>query len=286
MEPLIINFCPTGMVPTKAHTPHVPVHANEIIEQVHAANELGITVAHLHARDAEGHPTHRKEAYFEIIEGVRKHCPGLLVCASLSGHMVSDASLRGEVLALRPDMASLTLSSLNFAQQASVNAPDTIQSLAKLIQEAGAHPELEVFDLGMINYGKFLIRKGLIRGPIYCNLLFGNIAGVQAQLNDMAAMVNALPEGGHVVFAGIGAAQLSVTSAAIALGYGVRVGLEDNIWYDRDRKELATNLGLLERIHAVAEIHERVVMSPSELGEKGFYNANRSLHAPSVHAHQ
>ena len=151
MDPLIINFCPTGMVPTKAHTTHVPVQANEIIEQVHAANELGITVAHLHARDESSRPTHRKEAYFEIVEGLRKHCPDLLICTSLSGRMVSDASLRGEVLALQPDMASLTLSSLNFAQQASVNAPDVIQSLAQMIQEAGAHPELEAFDLGMIN---------------------------------------------------------------------------------------------------------------------------------------
>ena len=275
MDPLIINFCPTGMVPTKALTPHVPIAATEIIEQVHEAYELGITIAHVHARDDDGHPTHSKETYADIVEGIRKHCSGLLICTSLSGRMVSDASMRGEVLALKPDMASLTLSSLNFAQQASVNSPDTIQALAKLIQESGAHPELEVFDLGMVNYGKYLIDKGLIAGPIYWNLLFGNIAGVQAELNDMSALMNALPDGGYKVFAGLGATQLSTTSTAIALGYGVRIGLEDHIWFDRDRKRLATNLDLLNRVHQLREINERKIMKSEDFGNLGFYNDYR-----------
>lgn len=263
------------MVPTKALTAHVPVSPNEVIEQIHEACELGITIAHVHARDEKEQPTHRKEVYSKVIEGIRAHCPELLICASLSGRMVSEPIFRGEVLALKPDMASLTLSSLNFAQQACVNAPVTIQALARMIREHGAHPELEVFDLGMINYGKYLIRKGLVSGPIYWNLLFGNIAGVQGDLNAMSAMINAIPDGACQVFAGLGDTQLATTATAIALGYGVRIGLEDNVWFDRDRKQLATNRDLLSRVHQLAEIHERPIMTPKEFGALGFYNNER-----------
>ena len=100
---------------------------------------------------------------------------------------------------------------------------------------------------------------------------------MQANLNDMAAMVNAVPEAGHVVFAGLGDAQLGVTASAIALGYGVRVGLEDNIWWDAERLELATNQQLLQRVHELARIHGRAVMRPEALGKVGFYNTQRRV---------
>ncbi|HPR33674.1 MAG TPA: 3-keto-5-aminohexanoate cleavage protein, partial [Prolixibacteraceae bacterium] len=74
MTDLIINFTPTGMVPMKSDTPYVPVHPQEIIEQVHEAFETGITLVHLHARDETGLPDYRKSVYSKIFEGIRKHC--------------------------------------------------------------------------------------------------------------------------------------------------------------------------------------------------------------------
>ena len=116
MDDVIVNFVPTGVVPRKTATPHVPVSPSEIVEQVHEAYETGITLVHVHARNADGTPTHRGETYREIFDGIRKHCPDLPICASLSGRVVAEFGQRTEVLELRPDMASLTLSSLNFSK--------------------------------------------------------------------------------------------------------------------------------------------------------------------------
>ncbi len=264
------------MVPTSRQTPHVPVRVQQIVEEVHAAHEVGITIAHLHARNEDESPTSNPEVYRAIMEGIRKHCPDLLLCFTTSGRNAKTFEERSAVIELQPDLCSLTLSSLNFMQQASVNAPDMIQALAEKMQQYGVHPELECFDMGMINYGNYLIEKGLIRGPFYWNLLFGNIAGMQAELTQMGNAIreiSSMQAGQHfIALGGIGSSQLQVNAIAIAAGYGVRVGLEDNIWFDKGRKQPATNLALLQRIHQLLALHERTVMPSRQLGEKGFYN--------------
>jgi 3-keto-5-aminohexanoate cleavage enzyme len=103
-QKIIINFCPTGMVPTKAITRYVPITPLEIIEQTHEAFELGITIVHLHARNEDETPTYKSSVYQEIFEGVRKHCPGLIICGSSSGRNWSEFEKRSEVLELKPDM--------------------------------------------------------------------------------------------------------------------------------------------------------------------------------------
>ncbi len=269
----ILNFTPTGMIPTKEMTSHVPVSVSEIIEDVHKATEIGITMVHLHARDeVTGVPTYKQEIYSKIVEGIRKYAPELVVCLSLSGRNFGELEKRSEPLMLegnlKPDMGSLTLSSLNFNKTASVNAPDMIQSLARIMKEKGIVPELEAFDIGMINYAKYLEKKGLLDPPFYFNLLFGNIACSQANLLHAGVMINDLPGDSFWSLAGIGNEQLKMNSLSLAFGGGVRVGLEDNIWYDTARTKLATNSKLLERVHVIAEANERTVMSPKEFREK------------------
>src|SRR5512133_3334346 len=176
---LIIDFTPTGMIPTKSLTPHVPVTASEIIEDIHHACELGISKVHLHARSSENEsPAYDKAIYAKIIEGIRKFAPDLVVCVSLSGRTFIKFEERSDALdlngALKPDMGSLTLSSLNFNKIASINTPDMIQSLAEKMLKLEIVPELEAFDAGMINYAKYLIKRELIKPPYYFNLLLGN----------------------------------------------------------------------------------------------------------------
>lgn len=269
MNKLIINFTPTGMIPTKDMTPHVPVSINEIVEDVHRAYELGITMAHIHAREEEsGEPTYKKEVYAEMISGIRKYAPDLVICASLSGRNFNTLEKRADVLSLegylKPDMGSLTLSSLNFNKVASTNAPKMIEDLAKTMKSKGIVPELEVFDVGMINFSNYLVKKDYIRPPLYYNLLFGNIACAQSNLLHTGVMLNDIPKDALVSIAGIGKCQLMMNSLAIAIGKGVRVGLEDNIWYDAERTRLATNTELIERIHVIAKANNREVMTPTE----------------------
>ena len=270
IQDLIINFTPTGMIPTKQMTSHIPVTTEEIIEDVHSAVEIGITMVHLHARDeVTGQSTYKGEVYGKIIEGIRTFSKDLIVCVSLSGRNINEFEKRAEPLRLdgdiKPDMGSLTLSSLNFNLTTSVNSPDMIQKLAIEMKSRGILAELEAFDAGMINYAKYLERKGILVPPHYFNLLFGNIACAQADLLHTGIMIRDLPENSIWSLAGIGNFQLMMNSIAIVSGGGVRIGLEDNIWFDKARTKLATNSDLLRRIHRLAEASERNIMSPSVL---------------------
>jgi uncharacterized protein (DUF849 family) len=272
-ENLIIDFTPTGMIPTRNLTPHVPISVSEIIEDVRSAWELGITKVHLHARDPQtGNPTYKKEIYAEIIEGIRKFAPYLVVCVSLSGRTFNKFEERSEALelegSLKPDMGSLTLSSLNFNKITSINSPDMIQDLAAKMKKSGIVPELEAFDAGMINYAKYLIKNGLLNPPYYFNLLLGNIACAQADILHAGIMIRDLPENSIWSLAGIGDQQLMMNSVAIAIGGGVRIGLEDNIWYDSARTTLASNIDLIKRIHVLAEANGRKIMISKEFRQK------------------
>lgn len=267
---LIINFSPTGMIPTKKLTQYAPISVQEIIEDVHQAWELGITMVHIHARDpVTGEPTYKADMYGRIIGGIRKYAPELIICVSLSGRNFKEFEKRSEPISLdgdlKPDMGSLTLSSLNFIKQASSNEPKMIQDLAAKMKERGIVPELEAFDSGMINYSHYLIKKALIEPPYYFNLLLGNIANAQADLLHVGLMIRELPENSYWSLAGIGDSQLVMNSVAIAAGGGVRVGLEDNIYFDKQKTKLAGNVAFLRRIHAIAEANERSVMTSKEL---------------------
>jgi uncharacterized protein (DUF849 family) len=284
---LIINFTPTGLIPTREMTPHVPLSVGEIVEDVHKAVELGITMVHIHAREAgTGIPSHKAEIYRDIIAGIRSYSQDLVICVSLSGRIVNSFEHRAEPLQLdggeKPDMGSLTLSSLNFNTTASINSPETIQKLALEMKNRGIVPEFEAFDSGMINYARYLQRKNLVEAPYYFNLLFGNIACAQASLLHVGVMTGEMPQGSVWSLAGIGNDQLPMNSLAVAMGWGVRVGLEDNIWYDPARTKLARNIDLLRRIHDLASANDRKIMSPGKFREllnleKGFGKYGRKV---------
>jgi 3-keto-5-aminohexanoate cleavage enzyme len=267
---LIINFTPTGMIPTKKATKHVPVTVREIVNDVREAVEIGITMVHLHARnESSGEPTHDAEVYKRIIAGIREFASDLVICVSLSGRIAGGFTKRAECLKLerdvKPDMGSLTLSSVNFNRQASINSPEMIQALAKEMKDRGILPELEAFDVGMINYAKYLEKKALLQPPHYFNLILGNIACAQADLLHAGMMIRDLPPNSLWSLGGVGDTQLMMNSIAIAAGGGVRVGLEDNIWYDKARTRLTKNRELINRIHRLADANQREIMKPAEL---------------------
>jgi len=265
----ILNFAPTGMIPTKQMTPYVPITPDEIASEVHKVADLGITMVHLHARDPVlGESTYKKEIYGEIIHRIRKKRKELILCVSTSGRNVVEFDKRSDCLdlegELKPDFASLTLSSLNFNKQASINTPQMIQDLARKMLDKGIKAELEAFDLGMINYAKYLIDKGLLHPPYYFNLILGNIACAQADMLHLGLMVRELPEGSIWSVGGVGNYQLELNTMAIVAGGGVRIGLEDNIWYDEDRTRLATNHDLVERIISIGKVLGREPLDPGE----------------------
>ena len=245
----IINFTPTG-TQTNRENSFAPLTPNEIIEEVHNAYDLGITVTHIHARDPKDlSNTYKKEVYGEIITGIRKHCPDLSICVSLTGRLHPEFEKRSEVLELYPDMGSLTMSSLNFPKGASVNEPEMILKLIQKMDEFGVIPEIECFDSGMLNYTNYLISKNVLKGPHYINVILGNIYNAQSDISSISSIVNIM---GLLYFDGI------------------RIGLEDNLYY-RD-KEKTTNIDLLKRIHTIMGEMGLNVLTPLEFKKLGYGN--------------
>jgi 3-keto-5-aminohexanoate cleavage enzyme len=268
-EPLIINLAPTGMVPTREMTPHVPISTAEILADVERCRAHGVAIVHVHARDADGRPSHRAEHYAPIVAGIRAIDRELVVCVTCSGRFAPDVDARAEVLTLegdaKPDMASLTLGSNNFARQASVNAPETIRALAERMRERAIVPELEVFEPGMVAFGRHLVETGLIEAPCYVNVLLGNPGTSRLSPGSLGAFLAEMPDDWTWAVAGIGRHQLAANAMAIAAGGHVRVGLEDNIWFDRARTTPATNEQLVARVARLAGELERPLATPAEV---------------------
>jgi 3-keto-5-aminohexanoate cleavage enzyme len=265
MEPLIINAAITGMVPMPQHNASVPITVPQIVAEARRCAAAGASIIHLHAREAGGAPTWRREIYQEIIDGIRGVCPELLISGSTSGRLWSDFEKRAAVLDCRPDFASLTPGSMNFPGAASVNPPETVQKLAAAMAERGVVPELEFFELGMIDFVRdFLMPKGWLRPPFYANLLLGSLGTMAASARNLVHMVDALPAGTVWSAAGIGRFQFPINTLAIAMGGHVRVGLEDNLWMDAARTDPATNARLIERVVRLASATGRSIATPAE----------------------
>jgi 3-keto-5-aminohexanoate cleavage enzyme len=265
----IINLCPTGTQSTKQNS-LAPIFVNEVIDEVLACCETGITMVHLHARDQKGQNTYKKEYFQQIIEGIKANVPDLVTCVSLSGRYVNDKSLRAEVLSLQPDFASLTMSSLNFPKSASVNDPETIIWLIEEMNKHGVHPEIECFDSGMLNYTNYLLKKGILTGPIYINIILGNLFNAGVDLSTVASLIHNFPNDAMVCFGGIGDNQLKANIIGLLEADGVRIGLEDNFYYEK--KDKATNRQLVTRIQRIMNEMGHTTMSPAKLKTLGYGN--------------
>jgi len=259
--PLVVNAALTGMVPRRERVPHVPVTAEQIVADAVACFQAGATIVHLHARRPDEEPEWRREAYGPVIAELRHRCPGLVVCVSTSGRTYPELDKRVDVLALagdeKPDMASLTLGSLNFRDTASLNAPQTIVALAERMRDAGIRPELEVFDTGMAVLAHQLLDKGVLEPPLYANLLLGAPNTAPATARDLAFLADALPADTVWAAAGIGAFQLPMNAIAIFMGGHVRTGLEDSPYLRYDERVPATNVQLVERAVQLAAVAGR-----------------------------
>lgn len=267
-DDLIINVALTGMIPTRKDNPHVPITEAEIIQDAIYCANAGASIFHIHARDSEGKPTPDPAVYARIIEGIRAECPEVILCVTTSGRNWNRFEQRAAVLDLdgkaKPDMASLTLSSLNFYQSPSINSPEMIMQLAAKMLEKQIQPELEVFDAGMINAANYLLKKKYIKSPLYFNILLGSIYSTQASAKDLAYLVDQLPANSTWAAGGIGLCQLPVNTLAMVMGGHVRTGLEDNLWFDYERQSLGTNEKYVRRLRELATILGRKIITPQE----------------------
>ncbi len=264
-DTLIINAAITGMVPLKRDNADVPLSVEEIVAEARRVRDAGAAILHFHARDAQGRPTSDLETHRRIVAGVRAACPDLILCGSTSGRTFGAFEQRAVVLDCGVDLASLTLGSMNFPTGPSINAPDMIQQLARRMAGRGIVPELECFDVGMIDYARdYLLPQRVIAAPLYFNLLLGSLGTAAATPANLAHMVRGLPPGATWSATGIGRFQFEIQRLAIERGGHVRVGLEDNLWLDREKTRPATNLSLIERVVQFARAAGREPATPAE----------------------
>jgi 3-keto-5-aminohexanoate cleavage enzyme len=233
-SPLILNVAFTGAVSDKSRNPAVPYSTAEILADARKAVARGAAVGHFHVRDELGKACNDPARYADLFHALKSDplTAPLIVVASTSGRHGQTLAERAAVLQLppeiRPDMASLTLSSLNFIDGASLNSPDTIRALATEMRDCGVKPEIEIFDLGMVHFMHRLIDEGLLLPPFYVNVITGNVAGAQPSALELGTIFANLPPTSVTSIGGIGAAQIRAHLMALAVADGLRTGLEDS----------------------------------------------------------
>jgi 3-keto-5-aminohexanoate cleavage enzyme len=266
MKPVVIAVAITGSVPRKKDNPAVPVTPAEQIESTQEAFEAGASLVHIHVRNPDESPSSDPALFAQVQEGVRKHCPGMIVQFSTGGRG-RDPAARGNALELRPDMASLSTGSVNFPTIVYENPASLVTDLATKMKTFGVRPEIELFDLSHIHGARRLIDAGLMDDRPHVQVVMGvqNALPAEEHLLDLmlGEVRRQLPHATWTA-AGIGAKQAPVMEWVLARGGdGVRTGLEDNIRVRRDRLA-ASNAELVQMAAEAAARHGRRPATPSE----------------------
>ena len=264
-KPCIICVAITGSVPRKAHNPAVPITVAEQIESTQAAFEAGASIAHCHVRNDDETPTSDPERFARLMEGLRRHCPGMIVQFSTGGRSGSGRE-RGGMLPLRPDMASLTVGSNNFPTRVYENSPDLVDWLAGEMKTYGIKPEIEAFDLSHIFQAAAMAADGRLVGPLYVQFVMGvkNAMPVDRAVFDFyVETLKRLAPDAEWCGAGIAKDQITLNDWCIAAGGHARTGLEDNLRLDRDTLA-PSNAALVQRTVALCETYGRPVATPAQ----------------------
>lgn len=264
-QPCIITVAITGSVPKQEDNPAVPVSVAEQIESTQAAFEAGATIVHVHVRDDRQRPSSDPDRFAAVQDGVRRHCPGMIVQFSTGGRGRA-AEQRGGMLHLRPDMASLATGSVNFPDMIYENHPGLVRELAQKMLDYGIKPEIEIFDLAMLYTAHRMAEDGMIRAPLHVQFVFGlkNALPPRREILEFeVAQLAALMPGATWTAAGIGRGQLEMNRWALELGGHCRTGLEDNIRFDKSRLA-ASNAELVARVAGLCAEYGRHPASVDE----------------------
>ena len=262
MDKLIITAALVGAEVTKEQQPNLPVTPEEIVLAAEEACRAGASIIHLHVRDSQGQPTQDKEIFRQVIQGIKERCDAVIQ-VSTGGAVGMSSEERLQPVTLRPEMATLSTGSVNFGDEVFLNPWKAICSFAKAMQQYGVKPEIEVFEAGMIENAKRLLKEDLLTAPLHFDLVLGVPGAIPADPKTLLYLVDCLPQGSTFTVAGIGRQQLPMAVMAIIMGGHVRVGFEDNIFYSRG--VLArSNAQLVSRVAALARELGREIASPEE----------------------
>lgn len=230
-DKVIVTCCLTGAKTSKADTPYVPISPEEIIQQGKEAFDAGAAALHIHARDRNGKPTADSATYRKIVDGLRKACPGVILNLS-TGIRAATEDERLNPIYLKPELVSLNSGSYNRGNMVIDNSPAYIEKSAKACLEYNVKPEFELFEAGMVQTSLDLMERGLVKGPMTYNIVFG-LSAVKVSTKNLLHYVELLPKGSRWVSVDVGDDIWTHLFRSLAMGADVRVGLEDCIYLNK-----------------------------------------------------
>ena len=265
ISPLIITCAIVGAELSKKDYPFLPMTPEELAEAARGAVEAGATIVHLHVRDEEGKPSQRIDIFKKVTKKIRQHCE-CIIQYSTGGAVGTPLDERCAPMKLKPDMATLSMGTMNFGPDIFENTENTIRTISRAIQENGVMPELEIFDCGMMDTVDRYLKKGFIPEKFHVDFVLGVPGGMSGEIKNLILLRDRLDPDQTWTVAGLGRFQLPLSAHAIAMGGHVRVGIEDNIYYRKG--ELAkSNAQLVERVVRIAEELERPVATVKQTRE-------------------
>ncbi len=256
--PCIICVAITGSLPTKSNNSGVPITISEQIESTQEAFEAGATIAHCHVRNAQGQPTSDPDLFAKLVEGLKTHCPGMIIQLSTGGRSGAEKE-RGGMLPLRPDMASLAVGSNNFPTRVYENSPGLVDWLASEMLKYDVKPEIEAFDLSHIFQAAAMMKDGRLKSPLHVQFVMGvknSMPADKASFEFMVETTKRLMPDATWCAAGIGVHQATLNHWCAELGGHCRTGLEDNIRIDKDTLA-ASNAALVRKTVEICAEYDR-----------------------------
>lgn len=261
-SPLIITCAVVGAELTRADYPYLPITPEEIAESARGAVEAGASIIHLHVRDEQGGPSQRVDIFEEVTQKIRGRCK-CIIQYSTGGAVGTPLAERCAPLKLKPDMATLSMGSMNFGPELFENTEKTIRTISQEIRLNGIMPELEIFDYGMMETVDRFRGKGLIPDRFHVDFVLGVPGGMNGEVRNLVLLKDRLSPGQTWTAAGLGRFQLPLSAHAIAIGGHVRVGIEDNIYY-RKGEPARSNAQLVERVVRIAKELDRPIATAQE----------------------
>lgn len=268
MHPLIITAAITGAETTREMNPNLPITPAEQAKAAAECVEAGASIIHLHVRDDEGNPTQSLDRFRASIEAIRGSCPAETIIQLSTGGAVGDPMEKrvAPIVELRPEMASFNVTSMNFDDGVFVNDPIEVRKLAKHMMDQGVVPEVEVYDAGHIGIARRLLEEGFLKKPIHYQFVLGVLGGMSGEERNLKFLIDSIDVGDTWAVAGIGRWELPCATYAIKNGGFVRVGFEDNVFYEKG--VLAkSNAQLVERVARIAGEAGRPIAIPAQARE-------------------
>lgn len=263
MNKVIITVAPTGAWPKKEQNPNVPFMPEEIAEDVLRCCNAGAAIAHIHMRDHEGNGTMDSDRFAETVQFIREKSDMIINCTTSGDLNATDETRQLHLKLLKPEMASYDCGSMNWMHNSVfINHPKFLEALGNTMIENGVKPEIEIFDAGMIYNSLYYLKKEILKAPLHYQFVLGAAGGMAATVENLVYLKNLIPKGSTWSAFGIGKKHVPILLATIAMGGHVRVGLEDNLYFDAG--VLATNEQLVIRAANLIKEAGYEVATPEE----------------------